>query len=115
MVTVVVIINLLLALLCLYGAWYLWLLRRAFAQAAEALSMAERNTHAALYGAPPAIIQGQIGVQQLRVQYHQLGPKLRQAQQALAVLGWSQSLWQRRRLPTTIARKLMRKSASQQY
>ncbi len=114
MVTVVVIINLLVALLCLYGAWRMWCLRRAFARAADALTRAEKSTHAVLYGAPQAIMQGRLGAQQLRVSYQQLGPKLSQARQALAVLGLAQSFWQRRRVTAAIARKLIKKSPLRQ-
>jgi hypothetical protein len=110
MVTVVVIINLLLAMLCLYGAWHFWHLRRAFAQAANALIVAEQSTHDTLYGAPQAIRQGQIGASQLRVSYQQLEPKLQRAQQALALLGWSKSVWQRQRATSASQRKIIKKS-----
>ena len=110
MVTVVVIINLLLALLCLYGASRMWQLRRSFAQAANALIMAEKSTHEVLYGAPQAIMQGQIGAQQVRVRYHQLEPKLSQAQRALIMLGSSRLFWQRWGVTQAIASKLTRKS-----
>jgi hypothetical protein len=111
MVTVVVIANFLIALLCLYGAWQLWHLRRAFAQAADALIAAEQSTHEVLAGAPEAIMQGQLGTQQLRANYQQLAPKLQQAKQALAVVGWSNAVWQRRRATQLIKRRLLKKSA----
>lgn len=95
MVTIVIAINLLIALLCLYVAWRIWKLRLILARVADTLLAAERSTHAVLYGAPKAITKGQKGVYQLRQRYQQLEPQLQKAQQALALLSFGQTLWQR--------------------
>ena len=93
MVTLVVTINLLLALGCFYLAWKMRQFRRAIARAADALSIAEKNTHAALHGAPDAILKGQLGTRQLRSRYQQLEPQYQQARRALALLSLGQTVW----------------------
>lgn len=86
MLIAVVVLNMLLALFCFYVAWQVWQVRRALSQAADALLMAEQNTHSVLSGAPQAILEGQTGAQQLRQQYQQLKPKYQQVRQALTLL-----------------------------
>lgn len=86
MLVAVVVLNVLLALFCFYVAWQVWQLRRALAQAADALLAAEQSTHSVLYGAPKAILGGQLGTRQLRQQYQQLKPKYEQVRQALTLL-----------------------------
>lgn len=98
MLTVVLIINAIVALLCMVVTWRVWRLRQAFRQAADALIAAEKTTHAVLYGAPDAIYRGQIGVRQLREQYQQLEPQLRQARQLLMLLSLGQMVWPKRSL-----------------
>jgi predicted negative regulator of RcsB-dependent stress response len=98
MVTVVVILNVLLAALGFFLAWKLWQLRQAFSRAADALMIAERSTHQVLSGAPEAILNGEIGTRQLKQNYLELQPKIRRAKQALALLSLSQKvLFGRRR------------------
>ena len=92
----VVVINLLLALFCFYLAWKVWQFRRAIANAADALLVAERNTHKVLHGAPNAILKGQIGTSQFRQRYQQLEPHYQKARQALALLSVGQTVWRRR-------------------
>ncbi len=94
MLTVVILINLVIAFACLYVALRVWKLRHTLAKAADVLSSAERATHAVLSGAPESISKGQQGLDQLGQKYQQLEPQLRKAQQALFVLGIGRSLWQ---------------------
>ncbi|MDX2215101.1 MAG: hypothetical protein SFY66_17575 [Oculatellaceae cyanobacterium bins.114] len=82
MVTVVVILNSLIGLACLYAAWRVWRLRQALATIADSLIAAERNTHRVLNNAPNAIIKGQLGVYQVRQQTQQL----QKVQQILALV-----------------------------
>jgi hypothetical protein len=86
MVTVIVVLNVLISLLCLYAAWKVWNLRRVLAAAADAVTLAERNTYALLHGAPKNISQGQLGVHGLRERYQQLEQQLRKVQQVLTLL-----------------------------
>ncbi len=92
MVTVVVVLNVLISLLCLYVAWQVWNLRRTLAVVVDAITIAERNTYAVLHGAPNAISKGQLGVHGLRERYQQLELQLQQVQKVLTVLGLLQSL-----------------------
>ncbi|NDJ18257.1 hypothetical protein [Myxacorys almedinensis] len=96
MVAIVVVINLLIALFGFWLACKVWRLRRTLSQAADAIALAERNTHHVLGNAPTAILRGQLGTQELRQTYQQLQPKVRQAQQALALLSLSQTILSRR-------------------
>jgi hypothetical protein len=93
MLIAVIVLNLALALYGFYLTWQMWQLRQAFSRAADALVVAEQQTHRILYGAPTAIERKQIGVQKLRLTYRQLEPKVRQAQQAFALLGMGRSLF----------------------
>lgn len=93
MLIAVIVLNLALALYGFYLTWQMWRLRQAFSRAADALVVAERQTHRVLYGAPGAIERRQVGVQQLRQTYRQLAPKVQQAQQALALVGIGRSLF----------------------
>lgn len=92
MVAVVVVLNVLLALYGIQLARQMWGLRQALARAADALILAEQNTHSVLSGAPEAIRKQQLTAHQLREKYQQLEPKFRQARQALIVLGLGRSL-----------------------
>jgi hypothetical protein len=93
MVTVVVVVNVLISLLCLYVAWQVWNLRRTIAAVADAVTIAERNTYAVLHGAPKAIYPGKLGVHGLRESYQQLELQLQQIQQVLTLLGLVQIFW----------------------
>ena len=103
MLTVVLIVNVLIALLCLYVAWQVWNLRRVLANVADTLISVERNTYAVLHGAPKAIITGQRGTRQLRKQYRQLQTQLQRAEQVLGLLSLGQTAWRRR---STVVRRL---------
>lgn len=106
MVIIVVMINLLLASYGFYLAWQIWQLRRALAQAADALIAAEQSTHNVLRNAPEAILRGELGARQLRQNYQDLQPKFKQAKQALTLLRLSQRLVNRQlkvtRLPSPV-------------
>lgn len=95
MVTVVVILNLLIALLCLYVAWRMWQLRRVLAKATDALIAAEHSTHQVLSDAPEFVLRGQGGVAHLRKQYLRAALQLQKAQQILTLLGLGQFVWKR--------------------
>jgi hypothetical protein len=92
MLIAVIVLNLALATYGFYLTWQMWKLRQAFSRAADVLILAEQNTHRVLYGAPGAIERRQLGAQRLRQTYRQLEPQVRQAQQALALLGMGRSL-----------------------
>ncbi|MBD2102942.1 hypothetical protein [Leptolyngbya sp. FACHB-261] len=87
MLTIVLVLNALLTLICLLSAWQVWKLRRTLGKLADTLNNVERSTHGLLHGAPDAILKGQMGMVQLRERYAQLAPQLQQAQQALRVVG----------------------------
>lgn len=113
MLTIVVTLNLLLALGCFYLAWKVWQFRRSIATAADALLIAEQNTHAVLHGAPDAILKGQIGTRQLRQSYEQLAPQYQQARRALALLSLGQTVWRQRSRfspPSNLSRSTLRTS-----
>ena len=94
MVTVIIVLNLLIAGVCLYVSWRLWQMRSALANAADVLTVAEQNTRRVLQNAPQAIVQGQVGTYELRQHYQRLTLQLRQVQQILALVGLGQVAWQ---------------------
>ena len=96
MVTIVLIGNALIALICLGVAWQLWQLKKQLAAVADTLLDVEAAVHNTLYGAPKAIMSGQVGIRQLRQNYQGLKPQLQRARQAIALLSLGQTLWQRR-------------------
>lgn len=96
MVMVVVTLNFLIALCCLFAAWRIWRLRRFLAKITATLTAAERSTYAVLYGAPRGIGGGQTGIYQLRRSYQQLQPQLQQLQQILGWVRLGQRAWLRR-------------------
>jgi hypothetical protein len=98
MLTVVIIMNMLIAGFCFFVAWRIWRLRRALVRVTHALVAAERSTHWVLYGAPEAIQRGELGIEKFQQAYHQLELQLHRAQQALALLSLGQIIWRRRSL-----------------
>jgi hypothetical protein len=102
MVTVIIVLNLLIAIGCLFVAWQVWKLRSALGKAADALISAERATHKVLSGAPRGIGKGETGIRSLRRQYQLLEVKLLRVQQILKLLGLGQLVWQwyGKKLPT---------------
>jgi hypothetical protein len=93
MVAVVIVLNLLIAIGCLYVAWQVWKLRSALSKASDAMVSAERATHRVLSGAPRGIGKGETGVRSLRRQYQRLEVKLLRVQQILKLLGLGQLVW----------------------
>lgn len=93
MLTIVVVFNVVISLLCLYVAWQVWNLRRVLGAAADALFLAQRNTYNVLHGAPEAILQGQAGVGGARDSYQQLELQLQKVQQVLTLLSLVQRVW----------------------
>lgn len=93
MVTVVLMLNGLIAALCWYVVWQVWMLRRTLSDVADALLVAEENTHNVLYGAPEAIATAQKGTYQLRQSYQRLLVQIVKLQQVLALLTAGQSAW----------------------
>lgn len=95
MLTLVIIFNVLLALLCLGVAWQIWRLRRILSRVANTLSTAERRTHSVLHSAPRFILKGQTGSQALRLRYQQLEKQLQQVQQVLGICRWGMAVIRR--------------------
>lgn len=98
MVILVIVINLALALMLIYGAWSVCRLRSQLAQLADALSGYERSVRAGLSGAPKAISTTQISIRQLRQRSPLKDLQLLRIQQLLTLLGVGQLFWQRSRL-----------------
>jgi len=105
MVTVILILNVLTGLVCLFVAWKIWQLKTQLATIANTLLAVERSVYNVLHGAPGYIQKGQSGTHSLRIKYQGLGYKLQQLQKILALLSLGQALW-RRNLP------LIRRSSS---
>ncbi|MGI0494731.1 hypothetical protein ACN4EG_23340 [Alkalinema pantanalense CENA528] len=93
MLTVILIINGLLATFCFYIAWRVWQFRRVLTRATTALETAEQATHRVLQDAPEAILQGQMSTRQLRQHYRHLEVNLRQAEKALSIVRLGQLLF----------------------
>ncbi|MDA0269378.1 MAG: hypothetical protein O2890_05780 [Cyanobacteria bacterium] len=104
MITLVIFINVGIALLCGYFAWQVWQVRNTLAAVADAILEWEHNTHGVLDPnvTPANILQGQQGIAQAREGYAQLQRQLQQLQRLLALLGGGTQLlrsfgWRRRR------------------
>ncbi|MBO1346300.1 MAG: hypothetical protein EBE86_002345 [Hormoscilla sp. GUM202] len=83
---IVIALNLLISLLCLFVAFRVWRLRQTLSRVADALISAELETHAILHPAPHSIIKGQRGTSALRRQYRSLMNQVKQVQQILAIV-----------------------------
>lgn len=113
MLTVVIVLNVLISLLCLYVTWRVWNLRRALAAVADILTAAERSTQSVLQGAPQAIERGQLGTSALRERYRQLELQWQRVQQVLTLLSLLQGVWRRAfrsRRKTSLSSKRSRRS-----
>lgn len=97
MVTVVVVINLALALMLLYVAWQVWQLRLRLARVADKIAAIERKLNAVLPVVPDAISTGRLAIDKLRGN-QPLDLELLRVQQVLTLLGIGQQIWQRSRL-----------------
>lgn len=95
MLTIVCVINTLLAICCLGVAWRLWRLRRTLRRVTHALIAVERRIDRVLSPAPYYISKGEQGVKRLQLQLQQLEPRLKRVQQILSVLSWGRVLWRR--------------------
>lgn len=96
MVTVVVIINTLIALFNFYVAWRIWQLRGQIARAADTINRAEKSTYNVLHKAPNPIYQGQKGVLGLRDRYHLLTVQMQRLKQILPLLSLVTKFWQQK-------------------
>jgi cytochrome oxidase assembly protein ShyY1 len=92
MLTIVLVINVLLAVLCLGVAWQVWRLKQALGQVADTLIEVEQTTHPVLYGAPQSITDSYQRVEEVCDRIRQAEPQLRRARQAIRLI-----VWQRRR------------------
>ena len=106
MVTVVVVINLAIALMLLYVAWRLRLLSQRLARVANTLIAIERSTHAVLWRAPNAIFVSQAGIHQLRQGNEPLQLQLQQVRQVVSLLVLGRQAWQRLRPSTSLRSRL---------
>ncbi|MEM9770347.1 MAG: hypothetical protein AAF889_01880 [Cyanobacteria bacterium P01_D01_bin.73] len=101
MAIAVIIINIVLAIVCLVVAFGCWQLRRTLKGTVQALDVAERATHNVLGNAPEGVMTGQEGVawlrQSMQEQGEQAGPAIARLQQTLAVLVWITNSWSRAR------------------
>ena len=97
MVTIVVIINTLIALTLFYVAWRVRQLHRRVARVTDRLSLYERKIHLVLPGTPEAISIGRLAIHKLR-QGSPMDLKLIRVQQVLTLFGVGQQIWQRSRL-----------------
>lgn len=93
MLTIVLILNGLIAGLCWGVVWWFWRWRRKLAQVTAALVVAERQTRQVLENAPQSILQGQAGTQQLQSQYQQALRQLQQIKQIIGLIGLGQFVW----------------------
>lgn len=83
---IVIALNLLISLLCLFVAWRVWRLQVLLSRVADVLVRAELKTHAILDKAPHTIIKGQRGTSALQQRYRSLMNQVRQVQQILAIV-----------------------------
>ena len=95
MVTVVVVINFVVALMLLFIAWRIWQIRPQLARAADTLIAVERSTHKVLGGAPTAISISQQNIHQLGQGNEPLQLQLQQVRQVLSFLVFGRQVWQR--------------------
>ncbi|GAC1496474.1 MAG: hypothetical protein NVS2B14_10390 [Chamaesiphon sp.] len=94
MVTLVVVLNTLIALFCFYVTWRIRKLRRQVAKIADTLTSAERSTYSVLKRGPEAISKGQKGTHRLTERYQRLEHQLQRVQKVLALLRLLQKVWQ---------------------
>lgn len=86
MVTMVISLNIALAIFCLGAAWKLYQVRRTLRRVTRWLILAERNTDRVLYRAPYYILLGQSGIKYERGQMVRLGALKQQIVRVSALL-----------------------------
>ena len=101
MVVTIVIINVLIALILLYIARRIWLLRQKLQRLNNKLIAINRSAGAALAGTPNAIYQGQMGIYQLKQKNEPLQIQIQRVRQVLSLLSVGQQAWQRFSFPNT--------------
>jgi hypothetical protein len=111
MLTVVLVINGLIGLVCLFVAWRLWKLKNQLSRAADTLISLERSVHRVLHGAPGYITRGQSSTHRLRHNLKQLERQLQRIQQMMTLLSIGQRLWQRRFISSQRSRPSQRSTA----
>ncbi|NEO38296.1 MAG: hypothetical protein F6J90_18955 [Moorea sp. SIOASIH] len=89
---VVIVINVVLSLLCLYAACQVWRLGQWLSSIANQLERVERGISKKLYSAPKAIVLGQVGIHGLREEYQQLQVQLHTLKQIFLLLGMLQKI-----------------------
>ena len=97
MLTLVLILNLLIAGLCWYGVWRICQWRQLLSEVTQALVLIEQSSQISLREAPLVIQQGQAGITQLRQHYQQMVLRFQQMQRVVALFGLGQVTWQRYR------------------
>lgn len=86
MIGVVIIINLAIALICLYLAAKVWKIGKKIDNIANKILQAELRTYNVLHKAPGAIGKGEKGTRNLRQQYQKLQRQVQTIRQLLLVL-----------------------------
>jgi hypothetical protein len=109
MVTIVVVLNFAIALICLAMAWQMGKVRSQLAGANKALITAERNTHNVLHPAPQNILKGQQGANWLITQYQQRPAIFQVIERISIVLTIAQKIRQRQSKwrPSKLKNKLL--------
>ena len=106
MVIIVVLVNIFISVLLLYGAWRVCLLKKQIAFIGDLLLEYERCSHNLLYRAPANIYLGQQNLQNLRHSNQGLQIQIQQVKQILSLLLLGQRTWERYvRKPVSISGK----------
>jgi hypothetical protein len=109
-ITLIIVVNIGIALLCGYVAWQVWQVRNTLAEVADAVLEWEHNTHVSLDPTvtPATIFQSQQGIAAIRQSYAQLQRQVQQLQRLIALFGGGvqvlRSLRRRRARPRYRAR-----------
>ncbi len=101
MVVTIVIINVSIALILLYVARRVWLLRQKLQRINNKLIAINRSAGAALAGTPNAIYKGQMGIYQLKQRNEPLQIQIQRVRQVLSLLSVGQQAWLRFSFPNT--------------
>ena len=93
MVIIVIVINILISLLCLYLSRKIWMLTLTINRLEKKLILMEQRTRFVLEKAPKFINSGQQGTTKLRQKYHQLQVQQQQLEQALGLISLAVRVW----------------------